>query len=661
MLVVYGVTLGFLLPSLALWGASSGASATPTVLANVHDLTARDVPVASYMLRRDEGHEHAHHNETVAMEAPHGHAGGHSHPSGPAKLTLDESDSHPPPPSYWTVDFDSDPSEKRYPGFMLMHILAMCGAFFGALPVGIAMRSVNHAWHGASVIVFWALVIVGCASSSIYRKLTPNMYEGQVHSTQSYYVLLIALVLTIIDFAAGIGRLIQYAKDVKNGEAFNFRTLWRQVVLKQDGRPVLGHGPEYSNLVVGEPEDMELDDDMIKHHNGSRHVVFDDQHEEDRVSTSEEGQWANDNHDFPETPNSERTVFGRLTRTNSHQSHNSDETLNVDFGAASSSAPKKSLALRVGRIVFNVLERVLVFAAFGELTVGIAIYLGGCRGYRINVCLAHVIKGGIFWCYGLVTFARFLGSFSNLGWAWNRPPKGRPVSAEFVESAVIFTYGITNVWMERFGAAPGSPFTTKQIQHISIAAMYWFAGMVGMGMESRRLRRWLSAFATASMNPSDRRSSAVAEPASYMASYNPFPALCIGVTGIAMSAHSQNYVFQVQIHELWGYALAGFMVMRWATYFFTWLGPPRSILPSRPPSEAVGAFMLAIGGLVFMLSSEEITIGAMRLGHDDVMMFANAAVAFTCLAFCWVMAVVGVKAWLTTRSVQGKVSFHDSA
>ena len=53
-------------------------------------------------------------------------------------------------------------------------------------------------------------------------------------------------------------------------------------------------------------------------------------------------------------------------------------------------------------------------------------------------------EGGIFWCYGLVTFARFLGAFSEFGWAWNRSPKGSTVSAEFVESAVIFIYGITN-------------------------------------------------------------------------------------------------------------------------------------------------------------------------------------------------------------------------
>ena len=99
--------------------------------------------------------------------------------------------------------------------------------------------------------------------------------------------------------------------------------------------------------------------------------------------------------------------------------------------------------------------------------------------------------------------------------------------------------------MERFGAAPGSPYTTKQLQHISIALMYWFAGLVGMGLESRRFRRWLSSFSTASMRPSDRNSAAVAEPASYASSFNPFPAMCIGVTGIAMSAHAQNYVFQV--------------------------------------------------------------------------------------------------------------------
>ena len=88
-------------------------------------------------------------------------------------------------------------------------------------------------------------------------------------------------------------------------------------------------------------------------------------------------------------------------------------------------------------------------------------------------------EGGIFWSYGLFSFARFLGTFSELGWAWNRAPNRNIVSGEFVECFVIFSYGATNTWMERFGANPGDPFTTKQIQHISIAVMFCFAGLVG--------------------------------------------------------------------------------------------------------------------------------------------------------------------------------------
>jgi len=99
--------------------------------------------------------------------------------------------------------------------------------------------------------------------------------------------------------------------------------------------------------------------------------------------------------------------------------------------------------------------------------------------------------------------------------------------------------------MERFGALPGDPYTTKQIQHISIAVMFWFAGLIGMGLESRRLRRWLAAMSTASLMAKNKNSDAVAEPASYGASFNPFPALVIGVTGAAMSAHFQTYLFQV--------------------------------------------------------------------------------------------------------------------
>lgn len=161
--------------------------------------------------------------------------------------------------------------------------------------------------------------------------------------------------------------------------------------------------------------------------------------------------------------------------------------------------------------------------------------------------------------------------------------------------------------------------------------MFWFAGLLGLGLESRRLRRWLAAISTTSLNASRRNSGVVAELASY--GFNPFPALVIGVTGAVMSAHFQTYLFQVsatdtrdqctcqrqgkvQIHALWGYCLTGFAVLRCLTYFSVWLSPPRSILPSRPPSEALGSFFLSCGGLIFIMSDEEITFAAMRRGYD---------------------------------------------
>jgi hypothetical protein len=91
-----------------------------------------------------------------------------------------------------------------------------------------------------------------------------------------------------------------------------------------------------------------------------------------------------------------------------------------------------------------------------------------------------------------------------------------------------------------------------------------------------------------------------------------------------MSAHHQDYVFQVTIHALWGYLLAGFSLFRLLTYFFLYVAPPKeSVMPSRPPTEAMAAVSLACGGVVFVLSDEEITFAAMRHGWDDMMAFLN--------------------------------------
>ncbi|OAX42935.1 hypothetical protein K503DRAFT_682299 [Rhizopogon vinicolor AM-OR11-026] len=537
---------------------------------------------------------------------------------------------------------------------MALHVAFMTLAFFVALPAGIAMRSVNHSWHGFASVTFYSLCVLGCTSGALYKKLTPDMYEGSTHASHGYFVLILSLCLSAIDIAPFVVRLYAFLKSIDRRN-FAFQPFWRNVVL---GREVDNVTSKYTFLDVEEPPEFEVIQmrpsgpaETQEPHHVQRNQPFETQYSDDGVDDETVAPWANDPrvsqdvHRNTRSSSSERTVF---EADSPRGSRHSDDTLNDFKFPGFITKPRATLIRRIAHGAFATLERALVFAAFGMTLSGIVVYTGGCRESYINGCLAHLVKGGIFWCYGLVTFARFLGFFSELGWAWNISPTGEHVSAEFVESLVIFLYGITNTWMERFGVHPGDPYTTKQVQHISIAVMFWFAGLVGMGIESKRVRHWLASSSAAAFGPTD--ASHILEPPSYRGSFNPFPALVIGVTGAAMSAHAQTYLFQVQIHKLWGWLLLGYSVLRCLTYFFVWIGPPRSILPSRPPTEALGSFFLACGGLMFIFSTEEVTIAAMRKGRDDMMMFLNVAVAITCFAFCWTFCIVTFNGWLKFRS-----------
>jgi len=152
--------LPFLIPALA---AALAAAAPPT-----HDLYAEDVltqeppsTLDRVLVRRDGDHEHMHAHGAPLLELNE------------TEITMYH---QPTPPSYWTIDLvDKVPGEHRYPGLMAVHVLSMGFAFFGALPAGIALRSVKSAWHGFSVILFYAFTAIGLGASMLYRKLTPDM------------------------------------------------------------------------------------------------------------------------------------------------------------------------------------------------------------------------------------------------------------------------------------------------------------------------------------------------------------------------------------------------------------------------------------------------------------------------------------------------------
>ena len=91
-------------------------------------------------------------------------------------------------------------------------------------------------------------------------------------------------------------------------------------------------------------------------------------------------------------------------------------------------------------------------------------------------------------------------------------------------------------------------------------------------------------------------------PREYEFSINPVPALVILLLGIMMGSHTQHEMVSAMVHKQWGDLLAGASFARGLTYVLLYLKPPRSVLPSRPPTELLTAFGLIAGGTIFMAS-----------------------------------------------------------
>ncbi|KAF8609506.1 hypothetical protein BDV93DRAFT_518317 [Ceratobasidium sp. AG-I] len=626
----------------------------------------------------DDEHEPSASSMSSHRNASHAMSSGHSHGHGQPMLELNETaileKFGPDPLSYYAHDFQLEGAEKSLGGLMVFHIVIMSLAFFVMLPFAIMLRSAKHKAHKPVNTIFLIMTGLGFVSGTAYKKLSPNLYEGSFHGKVGNVLLLIVNVIGVIDALPLIRRFYDFVRAgptewtpkrlyyfVLRGQEEEPRQRWmddneEEVQLTADPQEI-----QHSPVEASDPEHAQ------QVHHGLSML---------RYNTTEA--WVNqgESSNLSSPPSVQHSrEFGRQQGHGSPMSRHSigSEATLHDLGSPLRSwplfsSPKVSMhEIRInkgwrshvtyaGQWTFDFAERVMVPFAWGVAMIGGTVYTGICRGDYLNGCLAHFIKGSIFFWYGMLTWARYLGAWSDRGWAWNRTTTKR-VPAEMVESFVIALYGATNTWMERFGAQPGDPYTTKEVQHISIAVMFWFAGLVGMGLESHTIRRLLSN--TALMNNPRARGQPVAEPPSYTGSFNPFPALVIGITGAAMSAHHQNYVFQVQVHELWGNLLTAFSVMRCFTYFFVWLRPVRSIMPSRPPTEAIASFFLTAGGLAFISSTEQVTFAAMRNGHDDIMMFLNAIIAIVCFAYALNLAVLSLKGWAYARGELAEAISHD--
>lgn len=175
----------------------------------------------------------------------------------------------------------------------------------------------------------------------------------------------------------------------------------------------------------------------------------------------------------------------------------------------------------------------------------------------------------------------------------------------------------------------------------------------GMLIESNSVRRCLNATVEnmpveIERHPGDTHKLHL-PPRTYETSLNPMPALIILLLGVMMSSHHQASTVSTMVHKQWGNLLVGFAVARIGTYVLTYISPPTSIFPSRPPTELVSAFCLISGGLMFMASTKDI-IHYMESADLMAMFVFTVVMGLTAFIMSYEIIVLSLKGWATEKA-----------
>ncbi|KAF2201873.1 integral membrane protein [Delitschia confertaspora ATCC 74209] len=530
------------------------------------------------------------------------------------------------PQSYWSL--------TNHSGLMYAHVALEIIGWLIILPVGVMFSIAHSRYTLPTQFVFLIVNAFALLLGVIYNHNTPELYENNAHSKTGWAITWIASAWVFMG-------LVQVYTDRKNAHSFEHTV--------SESQPLSAEAMAQYQRV----QDMQLP-------NPSRWSVDSGQGTE-RNSASLFG------HSRSPSTESENEQFIGQTRKYSQDDDDEFEDNPEKRGFLHNTAVDKFLSRNVARFyvgrtfkvlraLYVIIDRVILVLGFLAIATGTVVYGGIARGNHIFNILAHYIKGSIFLGYGLLTLGRWMGAFADFGWAWNvKPPKevvGRRraavPSAEFTESFVIFLYGCTNVFLEHL-AAWGGAWTAQDLEHVSISVMFFGGGLLGMIIESRRIRELLNSSVVLSQPASHyHMDDSWQAPKSYRFSLNPMPALVILLLGKMMGSHHQSSMLSTMVHKQWGNMFMGFALARAVTYIMMYLSPPTSFLPSRPPSEILTAFCLVAGGITFMVSNKD-TVAALESYDLDAMFTFTVTVGFTALLLAWTTVLIAIKGWAARR------------
>lgn len=316
---------------------------------------------------------------------------------------------------------------------------------------------------------------------------------------------------------------------------------------------------------------------------------------------------------------------------------------------------------RVMSIVFNLLNwgHLVYFLVY--IPTGVATFLVLGKGNTVFNLLAHFIKGGVFFIYGMLSLARYSGAFTHKGWAWNhrfiissQSSKYLPLglfTMEFLESSLILFYGCTNIFLEHLSDA-GGEWSPKDLQHASIAFIFIGCGLCGV-ITDIKLNSWRFEKSVENYEAQSKlHNSHKINKGSPGFSPNPFPVITIFWTGILMSKHQQDSPLSTEIHIQWGNLLILACAFRFITYFLQMTVKPSSKIaltqPTRPFTELVVSFGLLCGGLIFMESTDSVVLLFEYYGFTS-MLTLNVSLGLITLFMSWEMLLFAFKDWLITK------------
>lgn len=482
----------------------------------------------------------------------------------------------------------------------------------------------------ATQISFFGLNAAGLLVGTIYNSKTSDLYENNLHHKLGWAITWIFLAQIIV------GLLRFYT----NGRADNDEADKEERVsfMPISTQHMTGYQQMHPNTVAS----------MHRYSHDSGHGTESDSGRSSSLAGLHEEK------DEEMRRFDHRLLDDRAERTGSRRSLGS---VNADRFLSRLSQLMPDQLTRIINLFYDAVDVLILIFGFILILTGFVTYAGIFEGHNIFNGLAHSIKGGIFFWYGLLTLGRWMGCFAEYGWAWNvRPPvgvvsarKAKVPSAEFVESFIIFLYGSTNVFLEHL-AAWGNAWTAQDLEHVSITIMFFGGGLCGMLVESRKIRDLLNA--SLSRLDAGQHQYPIKEqwtpPKTYSFSMNPFPGLVILLLGLMMSSHHQHSMVSTMVHKQWGTLFVGFALARAVTYILTYLSPPSSYLPSRPPSEIISSFCLISGGLIFIASNKD-TVAAMERYDLNAMFVFTVTMGWTAFLMAWQIIVLAVKGWAVRR------------